>query len=514
MELNEIFQYIGVVWRELCKRKFKVALTVITISFIVMAVGMFRASTFITSITIFADNQNIIKPLLGSKTSVTGIKQNRTIQVRDLIYSPRILNQVLDDVYGKDTFPNAQSRDLKMGQLRANLKIEGKGKNYINITYKDSNADRTFTTINKVVTLFIEDSANSKREESRNAYNFIDQQTASYKTLLLSAEDKLKEFQSNNFDGTEAQVSDRIVSLRSSIEEMNILIEESNTRIWSLKSQLSKESRFASSDFETSLYHTQLQALQKRKATLQLSYQDDYPEIIEITYQIADIKRNMQEANNKSKPQKTIDSDFNPLYKELRSRLSTAQVEKRTLNNRLKAFSLLLDEAYERRKRIANNKAELSELTRDYSVFQAQYEDMLAKKEQARISMVLDIQGQGVNFKLQEAATYPNAPTGIRFIHFLITGPILALAIVIGLFTAKIVLDGRIRFASQLANIEGVSMLASLPHTTTKKEKNQKRIANLFLLALYVLATLAYAGIAIRHKYGLSLAQIIELGGF
>jgi len=514
MDFNEILQYIGVVWRELCKRKFKVALTIIAISFVVMVMGMFRPSTFTTSVTIFADNQNIIKPLLGSKTSVTGIKQNRTAQVRDIIYSPRILNQVVDDIYGKDAFSSAQARDLKMGRLRANLTIDGKGKNYIKLTYKDSNADRAFTTVNKVVTLFIEDSANSKREESRNAYNFIDQQTASYKTLLLAAEDKLKEFQSNNFDGTEAQVSARIVSLRTSIEEMNIQIEETNTRTWSLKAQLSKESRFANSDFEASIYHSQLQTLQKRKATLQLSYQDDYPEIIELTYQIADIKKNMQEANSKPKPKKAIESDFNPLYKELRSKLSTARVEKRTLTNRLKAFNLLLDEAYDRRKRIANNKAELSELTRDYSVFQAQYEDMLAKKEKARISMVLDIQGQGVNFKLQEAASYPNAPTGARFIHFLIAGPIFALALVVGLFTAKIILDGRIRFATQLATIEGVSVLASLPRTITKKEKNKQRAANMSLLILCIVASLIYAGIAIRHKYGLSLAQIIELGGF
>lgn len=514
MELNEIFKYIVVVWHELCKRKFKVALAIISISFMVMAVGMFRPSTFITSLTIFADNQNIIKPLLGSKTSVTGIKQNRTTQVRDIIYSPRILNQVMDDIYGKDAFPSAQAKDLKMGHLRNNLSIEGKSKNYIEIIYQDSNADRAFTTINKVVALFIEDSANSKREESRSAYNFIDQQTTSYKALLLSAEEKLKEFQSNNFDGTEEQVSSRIATLRTSIEEMHILIEESNTRIWSLRSQLSKERRFASSDFEASIYHSQLQEFQKRKATLQLSYKDDYPGIVELTYQIADIKKNIRNADKNLKPKKAIDSDFNPLYKELRSRLSTASVDKRTLNNRIIAFNTLLGEAYERRKRIANNKAELSELTRDYSVFQAQYEDMLAKKEKARISMVLDIQGQGVNFKLQEAATYPNAPTGARFIHFLIAGPIVALLIVISLFTVKIAFDGRIRFANQLSGLEGITMLASLPHTTTKKEKARRRIENLFLLVLCTMAVLLYAALAIRHKYGLSLTQIIELGGF
>lgn len=514
MELSEIFKYIKVAWRELCQRKFKVALAVTVFSFAIMFLGMVRLSNFSSSVTIFADNQNIIKPLLGAKASVTGVKQNRTEQVRDIIHSPRLLTQVITEVYGENAFPTAKSKELKLNQLRKNITIKGLSGNYIKISYKDDSAERTFEIINKVVSLFIEDSANAKREESRNAYNFVEQQTASYKELLLAAESKLKHFQSTNFDGTEAEVNERIASLRSTIEEMKIQVQESNTRVQSLEKQLSEESKFTSNDFEAAVYHSQLKNLEQKKAELLLKYREDYPDVIKINFQITDLKKTISEVNAKEQTATDINSEYNPLYKELRSKLSAAEVETSTLLNRLNAFNKLLDEAYERRKRIANNKAELSELTRDYSVFQAQYEDMLAKKEKARISMVLDIQGQGVNFKLQEAATYPNTPTGPRFIHFFIAGPIVGFIIIFMLLISKIILDNRIRFAEQLRAIEGVPVLATFGHTTCKSERKRRRIHNYILIAYTLIAVTTYMLIALTHKYGIPVTQLLELGVF
>lgn len=512
MELSEIFKYIMVVWREICQRKFKVALVISILSFLIMLLGMVKLSNFSSSVTIFADNQNIIKPLLGSKASVTGIKQNRTEQVRDIIHSPRLLTQVINGIYGEHAFSSPQSKDLKISQLRKNIIIKGLSSNYIKISYQDDSAERTFQILNKVVALFIENSANAKREESRNAYNFIEQQSRTYKEQLLLAETKLKTFQSNNFDGTEMEVNQRIASLRATIEEMKIQAQESHTRIRSLKTQLSGESKFSDNDFESAVYHAKLKQLEQKKAELLLQYKEDYPGIVILNHQIKDLNNTITEVTNKTQPETSFNSNFNPLYKELRSKLATANVEKQALINRLNAFNRLLNEAYERRKRIANNKAELSELTRDYSVFQEQYEDMLAKKEKARISMVLDIQGQGVNFKLQEAATYPTTPSGPRFVHFFIAAPIVSILLIIILFAGKVLLDNRIRFASQLDIIDDMPVLASFSHVICHQEKQQRRIQNYLLLSYSLAMIFLYVLIALNHKYDLTILQFLTFG--
>jgi protein tyrosine kinase modulator len=496
----------------MCQRKFKAALAITAASFMIMVMGMLRPSNFTSSVTIFADNQNIIKPLLGSKASMTSIKQNRTTQVSDVINSPRILSKVIEKVYGSDSFAEASKKDNKISQIRNNLMVKGLLGNYIKITYTDDSAKKTFDILNNVVFLFIEDSANSKKEESRSAYNFIEQQTASYKNLLLSAETKLKNFQSNNFDGSAEEISARIASLRATIEEMKIEVTESSEKLKSLQEQLAKESKYSSSNYEAAVYRSQLQTLEQIKAELQLKYKDDYPEIIKINYKIADIKKLILSANDKENTNKTISSEFNPLYKELRSKVSDAAIEKRTMTNRLKAFENLLTESYERRKRIANNNAELSELTRDYSVLKAQYEDMLEKKEKARISMVLDVEGQGVNYKIQEAASYPNTPSGLRFIHFFILGPFLGFLLIFFIILAKIFLDGRIRLSSQLGLIQDVTILARFTHISSKLEIKRNRQQNVILLSYSLIMILAYVFFAFGHKYGFSIEEIITFG--
>ncbi|MFT6985263.1 MAG: polysaccharide chain length determinant protein (PEP-CTERM system associated) [Psychromonas sp.] len=509
MELNEIFKYITVIWHEICLRKFKAAILVTLVSFAVLGVGVYKPSVFKSEVTIYADTQNVIKPLLGKQTAVTNVKENRAAQIRDIIYSPRQLNKVIDHIYGKNAFPDAASLENKLTNLRQNLKVEGQSGNYIKISYQDNSPDRTFRLLNEVVLLFVEDSASTKRDESRSAYNFIEQQVDSYKAQLLLAEDKLKNFKSTHLDGTESEVESRISTLRNNIEDMKIQQMESLTRISSLKTQLYSQDKFSSNDYEASLYHSKLKALQQHLDNLLLTYKDDYPEVIEVRYQISDIKNTIKNLAENKKETVNVGNEFNPLYQEISSKLSTAQVSHNTIKNRLSAFQVLLEEAYERRKRIANNQAELSELNRDNSVVKALYEDMLANKEKARLSMVLDIEGQGVNYKIQEPATYPTVPSGPRFLHFLIAGPILGLGCLIILFIAKILLDNKIRFASQLESFTGVPLLVSISHTLNRSERKRRRINNI-TLTFYLLSTFTiYVAVAIAHKYDIPIDELL-----
>jgi len=508
---NDILKYLVTAWREICQRKFKAAFLITLLSFAIMAIGIFKPSVYSSEVTIYADTQNVIKPLLGKQTEVTRVKQNRMDQVRDIIYSPRQLTKVINRIYAKDAFPPGTSRENKLTELRQKLNIESISGNYIRVSYEDDTADKTFRLLNETVLLFIEDSANTKREESRSAFNFIEQQVDTYKKQLLLAEERLKSFKSTHLDGTEAEVEARISTLRADIEDMKIMKMESLTRIASLKKQLLSQDKFSATDYEAVLYHTRLKELQQQLATLLLTYKDDYPAVIKLRYQITDLNTAIEDLNSAEKTQQDISEEFNPLYKEISSKLSTAQVEHTTINNRLKAFSILLAEAYERRKRIANNQAELAELNRDNNVTKVLYEDMLANKEKARLSMVLDIEGQGVNDEIQEPATYPTTASGPRFLHFVIAGPIISFLLLMSIFIIKSMLDGKLRFASQLYSFERAPLLASISHNMNRLEIRKRRIHNITLMFYTLCAVTLYAGAAFMYKYDIPASQLITL---
>jgi len=513
MELNEIFNYFTATCREMHKQKFKIAFVVTLLSFAILIAGMFSSSMYSSEITLYTDTQNIIKPLLGKQTEVTKIKQNRATQVRDIIYSPRQLTKVLDNIYGKDAFDSIDKKEKKLIELRKNLSITSLSGNYIKVSYSNEDADRTFRLLNEVVSLFIEDSANSKRNESRSAFDFISQQVSTYKQQLLLAENRLKTFKSTHLDGTEEEVEKRISELRTNIEDLKIQKMESISRIASLEKQLAAHDKFSNNDYEAAIYHTRVQDLQQKLSTLLLTYQDNYPEVIETRYQINDAKETLNALNSKEKSTPNKGDEFNPLYTEISSNLSNEQIEKVTINNRLNAFEELLTNAYERRKRIANNQAELTELNRDNSVTKALYEDMLANKEKARLSMVLDIEGQGVNYKIQEPATYPTVPSGPRFLHFFIAGPVVSLILMFIIFAIKILLDEKIRFSSQLQTFPNTLLLATISHMENSVEKRQRRAKNTQLFVYVLLVGSCYLTIAIMHKYNLPISQISNVMG-
>jgi polysaccharide chain length determinant protein (PEP-CTERM system associated) len=345
--------------------------------------------------------------------------------------------------------------------------------------------------------LFIKDAAERKRNESREAYEFIDKQVKSYKQQLQDAEEALKAFKSESIDGSESSVKARIAQLRGQIENIKLDIDEGNIRVSTIESELKSEAKFLDKQFKTDVYQERLRLVRQRLATLRLTYTDTHPDVQALQHQIDEMKNAIKNPGSASPSEdsykaesKKADSagNINPLYEELRSKLSDAKVEIESKKRRLSITEGLLEKEYDRLKLAAAGQAEEAELKRDYSVTKSIYEDMLERKEKARLSMTLDIEGQGMSYKVQEPANYPVSPVGLKFMHFALIGPILGLLIPLGLIVVYVVLDPRIRFSSALLGLDGVVVLASVPHVLTPIKK---RIFSwdVILLGLFILVT-------------------------
>ena len=151
-----------------------------------------------------------------------------------------------------------------------------------------------------------------------------------------------------------------------------------------------------------------------------------------------------------------------------------------------------------RAQRVAANQAQLSELTRDYNVTRDVYEEMLQRKESARLSMTLDIEGQGISYRIQEPATFPLKPSGLRFIHFAIIGPIIGLLVPIGLLILYVMVDPHFRSARALQQQlpPGIELIGVIPHYHTPLNERLLRKDVLILFILCLLAMAAYASFA------------------
>jgi len=123
-----------------------------------------------------------------------------------------------------------------------------------------------------------------------------------------------------------------------------------------------------------------------------------------------------------------------------------------------------LQQELNRGKLLHTGDARLAELTRDYQVNRDIYQDLLRRRESARVSMNLDRDRQGFTFKIQEPATLPLYPSGLRFWHFVAGGILLGLLIPVGLLYARLQFDPRIRIGNAISSRHKVPIAAVVPH--------------------------------------------------
>lgn len=475
---DEIVAYAGVLIREIFSRRYWLFGGFALVSFVILAVGMRWEKEFDTAITIYADNQNVIKPLLEGGAPVTMPRSERIRVVREVMFSPRLLRKVVTAIADDPSALNEGGVEEQMVELRQNVDISAPADDYIKIEYSHVSPEVSYQVVNKIVNLFIEESAATKRAESKSAYTFIDEQVKSYKGQLVEAENKLKAFEAANVDGVDADVTTSIARMRQNIDEISIEIEAQEIRVQAQEAQLAQENRFAARDYRATVFRERLAQLESAMDTMRLSLRDEHPDLVDLRMRITELKTTIIEVESQNNANTEVDeSNLNPFYEQLNTALGNGRVDLQAARHRHEAYKSRLEEQYKRRVRVASNQAELSELTRDYSVTKQIYEDLLERKERARISMTLDLAGQGVSYKVLEPAVFPVTPVGLRLIHFAVAGPVVGSLAPLGILVILVFLSPGIKVPQQLEKAYPGIVLAVVPRRPKKV-----RILHVFML--------------------------------
>ncbi len=478
-----IIGYLRILLIEVNKYKLIALGIFVAVSIVILMAGALKPKVFISSSLIYADDRNIIAPLLEGSTKVT--KVDYTSEAIDIIQTNQLLNAAALKT-GLVNNPNDVDEVSRLAnRLGSKVRFRKEGKRYLRLTYASGDPERSFIALNAITASFIEYSANRKLEESRSAFNFIDSQVNKYKVQLETAERELKEFKANNIDGTERDVDGSISKIRSGISDLELSIKEANARIAILEEQLANESPYQRVSITNTANSAQskvnqLKALESQLANLKLSYTDSHPDVLTVKAQIETLLSNEDidtstEESEESGPDTILE---NPYYDELKSQIIDEQIKIETFQLRINALQEKLTDEYSRKKIVAQNQAMLSELTRDNAVTQSVYEDMLARRESARLSMTLDTEGQGVTYKVHEPATYPRNADGPGIFKYSLIGPVAGLLFSIAAIFGLAFVDQKIRspevFTEDPDDI--IPLIGVLPQPVIPSKKRSAKI--------------------------------------
>lgn len=468
-----------------------------------LVIGATWPKRYESSTTILVQESNIVTGLMEGRAVATTVADRASI-AREVIFSRKVMADILE-VGGwmtRQPPPSPVEQDRMIESITNRTKITSPRDNLIEISYSDGDAARSYRVTQRLAESFIQESLAAKERESRNAFEFINGQVEAYHKKLTDAEDKLKAYREANVDarpGGEADSNARIAQLRSQVEQARMEMMEQSSRENALVSQVSGESEVTAVQTRDGQIRAQLAELQGQLDKLLLTYTDDYPDVVRIRHQMQDLqeslKRNEAQKAAKATNPSSIDStvQYNPLYTELRSKLNEVRRNRGATSSRLAASQSMLNDELERSKRIASSENALSELTRDYEVNRDIYQDLLKRRENARVSMDLDQKQQGLTFRIQEPAVMPLRPSGLRLMHFAMAGLGLGIVLPLGLLFGYARFDPRARSAAQIERMAGVPVLATIPVYATPGDRRRYFVHATLLLAIIAAVGIAYA---------------------
>ena len=494
-------------WREVRQHKWLALLIFVVVCFGVLAAGFLWHYKYQSQVIIFVDESNSIKPLIEDKRKQVRSMSDRASAAEQMLESRDLMQQVAEDtnIFGQDA-AHLSPVDLenRMDMIREGLTVQPLGKSYFGISYTGHDQRTVYLITQKLGQLFISQSDQLKKQESRSAYDFINRQVQAYEQQLQQAQENLKNFESKNTAGTDQEVSSKIADLRGKIELAQLDLQESQAAKTSLENQLKGVGQTVTQGETEDLYQNRINTLQQQLDNLRLKYKDSYPDIVNLKQQIQQLKKQHKAAvANHSADQMTQGKQvINPLYQTLRSQLATTAAKITSTQTRLKALKALLAQTKERMKQVQASKAKYAELTRGMEVNKDIYNDLLKRREKARVAMRLDLDGQGLNYKIQESAQYPLVPSGPKFPMFASAGILLGLIAPFGLAAAYAQVDPRIRDKNGIEEELELPVLTVIPQIRTPFEYRQDRRRTWLIGLLALLVTVGYAAVAVVHLLG------------
>lgn len=394
-------------------------------------------------------------------------------------------------------------------EIKASTTVTNVGRNIIEINYQANDPHVAFETVTLLTDIFVNESIYAKQIESRSAFNFIDNQVSIYQKQLTDAERAIKDFRSKNLEltpGARDNASTKLLELRTEVETAELEKSAEQAVISLRKRQLRGEQSESSSDIEKeTLLSARISGLDARLNELLLSYKETYPDVVQLKSQISTLRKQLsgyikeREQENSSnilqKPTASVAQEF-------RRQISLSENIINGLDARIEQLDLRADREKDILAKIIAVEADVSELTRDQAINQDMYNRLLSQRENARVSMNIDIQKQGLTMKVQEQASLPYLPKGLRFVHIILVGLVLSFLAPAFLVFVLAELDQKVRsniFFKETFKVPVLATLHTLPSLTDSKENRRKMFMIILTIAL---VWGVYAGALYLKRFG------------
>ncbi|MDH5545610.1 MAG: chain-length determining protein [Gammaproteobacteria bacterium] len=382
---------------------------------------------FESSARVYVDTKSVLRPLLRGLAVQSDVEDEVQIMTRTLLSRPNLekIARMTDmDLKVKDE----ADMELLIERLKKTIKFQGGRDNIYSISYVDDEPHLAKNVVQSLLTLFVESSLGDSRKDSSSAQRFLEEQIKEYEKRLFDAEERVKEFKQKNVAFLPGRGGDYFTQMQSKSAELSrsrAELEEISRRRDEFKRQMAgEEPTFgiapSTNIFSGGLSHpldARISDMEKRRDDLLLKYTDKHPDVVALEETVKRLKSQRDKELEEAKadlPEGTKIAPLaqNPVYQQLKISFAQAEAEVVTLAARVERLQkevVQLEKAVDTTPQI---EAEMQRLNRDYDITKRNYDQLLARRESAKLAQSADQSADDVQFKVLDPPKTPLEAAG------------------------------------------------------------------------------------------------------
>lgn len=444
--------------------------------------------SYVASARLYVDTNSVLPPLMRGLTVTPNVNQRIAMMSRTLLSRPNLekLSRMTDLDLGAITEAQKEALINRLDDSISLMGTRGDASLY-SISVIDRDRDMARRIAQAIITVFIETSVSDKRQDSSGAQSFLESQIAASEKRLVDAEARLALFKQRNLDVLPNQGGDyysRLQRAQSDLNQVQLELREAENRRKELQRQIDGEdpvfiANTSSSSAEPPL-SLRIQSLRLQRESLLSRYTMKHPEVVRLSGTIAELERDLksQYASMRSQSGSQFGAGglaSSPVYQGMRTMLAETEALAAELSVRVDEYQNRVTSLDNKAKQIPEIEAQLMQLDRDYSVIASQHQEMLERRESARLSG--DVEGTAGNVVLRVIdppfvpllPSEPNKPLLNAGVLFIALGGGVAIALMFSLLN-PIVTDARM-----LAQSTGLPLLGVVTWNKTAEERRSDR---------------------------------------
>lgn len=456
---------------------------------------------------VYVDTDTLLSPLL--KGISVDVNTNRQVQVmQQTLLSRPNLESLLRLTDLDISVPTDEARDALLRHLETGIRVVSQGPNLFSVSYEHRNPARAKKIVQSLLTIFVETNLGSSRRDMEQARRFIDDQIKQYELQLKAAEQRLASFKQEHLaelpeSGNHAAQLERA---RLQARQLASDFADARTRLVILKSQLATTPQFVEVDAPAPVIlgrptelEFRISEQQKLLDIMTMRYTENHPDIVAARRSLKSLKEEYEaELRNptprSSAPRTTKQTVRNVLYEQLRLKSIDTESEVRTLERRVSDQDAEVSRLEDLALSVPKIEAEFKSLDRDYQVLRRNYEELLQRREQARMSQEVDTKAEKTLYRLIDPPNVPSKPSNpnrpllMSLVLVVAVGAGVLLAVGLSQLDDSFGTTHQIKLAFPYPVIGAVSLMLSVA------QQRRRVLANACFMASVAFLLVAYGG--------------------